>query len=568
MTLHSTSSDSCRYILIIVISAILFLSLMNIYVTYKRIQEDFIERRDCKISFDSLCDNPNANLSSIQLLTRWNKSNDQKLKDIYDFKKSKRILDLPCFVNFESMYEINKNGSSEYVHKLFNMDEELNNNFGNMALNDWGFCYFKEKHGKPVETDAYIIDDDERLRFKTLQYDAIKRSVCENKKQFFESMIIPNPEFKFYKIKCSILNDNPIQIVVDSFNIVQYDKDKNEFYTVDTVNDVQKLFSISYDNVETNYLPRKRKLVSFIMEYDLCNGYNIKSQQTFDFNLTMIGINKMFITNANTGMGFTSKDILTSTKSITEAKTELLDKIESYERDIYKNKLKDYDSCRTKYKLDKNFNMLLLTKYQKQRKNTSAISQYINDVHNKILSLNNFIIYLERYIKNMNFQNMMNLNIQENKIVSQNICGLSMNNKADLQQIIDIFTSCKNTYMNMLENPDRFSFAEIELLNKKINAINEFQKTVNENEFITSAINNKLQGLQAIIGTSCYDPSRYNNTVQQAILRTSNFKLKLMNSNIDRGFFNTIKGKNMYLDNSLFDYVSQDNCIYLLVPDD
>jgi isopentenyldiphosphate isomerase len=567
------------YIIVLIIILIMIYFIDNICI-FDHFEN--IDYRKCRLYKNLKCNPEYSNLSKIQLIHKYIQNNkDGKItdnsiiKNIYNNPK-------PCYYDLHKLKEIHIKNKKFYPFKILDNPEHISTEG---PTHTKGECYFRNDTDISLykETDPSFNLINKDVIFRNLNHDKLKKSICDNKNLFLEDIQNLSNNI-YYKIQLKT-NDNLdfdkeiFDILFQQISTVKYNNNSFLFEPYnDTNNQLEKLFSLSYDTNSIYFVPRRIFVTFLVFSKNICNNYVLEEKfEKERFDLSMLGFKNeslKYDSNIDFNMQLNQDNdvynLLSSDYDLEQSKDKINTEIDSLNKNIINNKQKEYQICYNKKARESHQKTIEKIKKIKQRENIRALENNIKRIEKQILDINKFLDGIKDNNIDYNF---------EHKIMTH--CKYKLNNKTDIKALYNDFAKCQNNLdkvKNRILNENEIGEYEIDNIESEylktqldelqyqINEIQEFKDYVDDNNLKTNIPNNIIHQLNDY-SNNITNYCNINSSKGKTILEMQE-NLSYISSIIDNAIIPTnliTNMKNNKISNHLLKYVSDDDCIYFFI---
>lgn len=550
----------------------IILILIILYLLLNECKLEKFETETCKIythpdleELEWFCESEYGNMGDIQLVYAIKESKDEdirgKLKRIYDIKKSKNLLGIPCHYNFDRLKRNMKNSISDEKYQRMNIEKSENNdhgaNFTWMRCDHEGGIELPESSDRALYTDEYVV-------FNKTDLASIREEVCKSKRFYMNEREYrcndsSNPCI-FLCIECKVLDVENLSVIVKSISILKYNNKTGKLEENEMRNTcyIQEFMTITYDSRSVHYIPYRSKRNIVIMSRDLCGNYEMKESKVLDFDLSMVGIeDSLYILSRHmNGIRLNSKmpyykDGYVEEGNYGNDEKELRTNLKTYSKNMVSTFKDRYSKCERRKKIQ-------IDGLYKQGYDVSRLEEELKHIIN-------FVDMLDDYVKN-------DKSIDKRLIGKENIsyryCKYSLSNPGDLDELYNNYKKCEESLeerssYHAIDSDKRLKFE------KTIKKIKDFIKYVDmyklrEREVVPASAIMKLRSMQDSIGRECNTSDNSTFTIRTIKRKLSKIENDLDTKGITDKIFKTVdESMNLVVDGELLRYISNDNCIYL-----
>lgn len=570
------------FIIVLIIILIMVYSIDNICI-FEHFEN--INYRDCRLYKNSECNSKYSNLSKIQLIHKYIENNkngkitdNSIIKNIYNNPK-------PCYYNLHKLKEINIENNKLSPFKILDNEEHISSQGATITKGD---CYFRNDtdislYKETTEPSFNLIN--KNVNFRNLNHDKLKKSICDHKNLFLKD--IQNlPRNISYKIQLKV-NDNLnfdkeiFDILFQQISTVKYNNNSFLFEPYnDTNNQLDKLFSLSYDTNSIYFVPRRISVTFLVFSKNICNNYVLEEKfENEKFDLSMLGFkNESLKYDSNIDFNIQLNqdndvyNLLSSDYDLEYSKDKINKEIDTLNHKIIHNKQKEYNICKDKKERQSHQFTIDKIKKIRQRENITALQQNIKSIEKQILDINQFLKGMKDNNIDYNF---------EHKIMKH--CKYKLDNKTDIKALYNDFAKCQNNLdkvKNRILNENEIDEYEIDNieseylksqldeLQHQLNEIQEFKDYVDDNNLhknnnIPNNITHQLNNYSNNITDYCNINSSKGKTILKMQDNLSKISNIIDNATIPKDLIKNMK--NNKISNHLLKYVSEDDCIYFFI---
>lgn len=560
-------------ILILIILIIVFLLIY--YYDYKI--EKYTESNRCylyKFINNEYCKSIYGNMGELQLLYNigiMDDSNKMKkiLKNVYDLKEKYNLFNRKC------KYELNKlkirNNNYKRYFKTNDDDKFIENNaeeyLGNSG--NWLSCTSDKYYNKSNEK-IYSIKQGDKKNYDIFfdeMFDETKEEICKNKSFFIDESIDININEIFLRIECKKLkkSNNLENLLVGLVSIRICKLIDNKIFK-ELENGLlfsENFLTLSNDKYIIKLLPINVDKEVYIIEKDICENIKLKEKINIKFNLSLIGLNHIYIIDNILNLEEKNNNIIEN--NIGELNKKENGKTIINELNIKKDSLveevkDEINKCILNFKNKKNLYKI----YESKNPNYKLIMTNLNIKLNQIY----------KYRDNLENIDRNNPDFIKEEIEINNICKVNGNNISinDINNINNELQKCKNKLI-MLEDKENYNeiIEKIDIYNNIYNKLKNKEikykpllKFYESNNDLSTRHNLEHEIFKNIYYGKNSICNYGNNTRKEREDEIIN-QIEILNNNnifMDKDLIK-FDNKKYIINNELLKYISEDNCIYI-----
>ena len=560
----------------IIFVVVLLIILILIYYYDNKI-ENFNDMNKCylyKFIDNDYCKSKYGNMGELQLLYNIAKMDDKnKIKNVlikvYDLKERHNLFDRKC------KYILNKLEMKDDNYKRYFKTED-DDKFGSKNAEEylgnsknWLSCKVNKYYSKSNDKIYSIKDekDDNYNIYFDKMFDETKEEICKNKGFFINEGNNINVNDKFLRIECKKMNkkSNLEDLKIGLINIRICKLENNKIFK-ELDNGVlfsENFLSISNDKYVIKLVSMLVDKEVYIIEKDICDDIKLKEKLNMKFDLSLIGLNNIYITDNILNLEDKTDNIENNIGKLNERENgkNIIDELNIKKDNLIEEIKDEINKCvinmknkKSLYKIyksdDKNYKLIIrnlnikLKEIYKYRENLKNIDRnnnnFINEEKNvnKICKLNDYNISIND-INNKNNE----LKKCKNKLIM-------LPNNEEYNEIIGKMDEYDNIYNNLKNKEIKYKpllkfYEKKEDIKKRI---------ILENSIFNSVYNGK--------NSICNYGNNSRKEREDEIVN----QIEIINNDIfmDKDL-EQFDNKNNIIDNKLLEYISEDNCIYIKI---